>query len=100
MTRGSKVVCVDDRFPTDLLLFYNSLPIKDKVYKVRDLGVGISLKGEPGEVVVYLEGLMNPCSIVPPHAERGFAQHRFRELEPPAQDSQEAECPLEELAHN
>jgi len=99
MTRGSKVVCVDDRFPVEILLHYNALPIKDKVYKVRDLGVGISLQGEPGEVVVYLEGLQNPCSSVPPHAERGFAQHRFRELEPPAQDSQEAECPLEELAH-
>lgn len=98
MRQGSKVICVDDRFPTDLLLHYNSLPIKDKVYVVRGLGVGISLDGQPGEVVVYLEGLQNPCSSVPPHPERGFAQHRFRELEPPAEDSQEAECPWEDLA--
>jgi hypothetical protein len=88
---------VDDRFPTDLLLHYNSLPIKDKVYVVRGMGVGISLDGQPGEVVVYLEGLQNPCSSVPPHPERGFAQHRFRELEPPAEETQEAECPLEDL---
>lgn len=97
MRQGSKVICVDDRFPTDLLLHYNSLPIKDKVYVVRGMGVGISLDGQPGEVVVYLEGLQNPCSSVPPHPERGFAQHRFRELEPPAEETQEAECPLEDL---
>jgi len=98
MRIGSKVVCVDDRFPTEILLFYNSLPIKDKVYLVRGMGVGISLDNQPGEVVVYLEGLNNPCSTKPPHPERGFAQHRFRELEPPAEDAQEAECPWENLA--
>ena len=99
MTKGSKVICVDDRFPPDILLFYNSLPIRDKVYKVRDLGVGISLQGEPGEVVIYLEGLENPCSSKAPYPERGFAQHRFREIEPPAESFEEADCPLEELAH-
>lgn len=98
MRIGSKVVCVDDRFPTEILLFYNSLPIKDKVYLVRGMGVGISLDNQPGEVVVYLEGLNNPCSTKPPHPERGFSQHRFKELEPPAEETQEAECPQEELA--
>lgn len=98
MRIGSKVICVDDRFPTEILLFYNSLPIKDKVYLVRGMGVGISLDNQPGEVVVYLEGLNNPCSAKPPHPERGFAQHRFRELEPPAEETQEAECPWENLA--
>lgn len=98
MRIGSKVVCVDDRFPTEILLYYNSLPIKDKVYLVRGMGVGISPDNQPGEVVVYLKGLNNPCSTKPPHPERGFAQHRFRELEHPAEDTQEAECPQEELA--
>lgn len=98
MRIGSKVVCVDDRFPTEILLYYNSLPIKDRAYLVRGMGVGISLDNQPGEVVVYLEGLNNPCSSKPPHPERGFAQHRFRELEPPAEETQEAECPQEELA--
>ena len=27
---GSKVVCVDDRFPPDILVYYNSLPLKDR----------------------------------------------------------------------
>ena len=88
---GSKVVCVDDRFPPEILIFYNTLPLKDKVYKVRGMGVGIALNGEPGEIVVYLEGLENPRSTKPPHPERGFAQHRFREIEPPAEEHDEAE---------
>lgn len=98
MRSGSKVVCLDDRFPTDILVYYNSLPIKDRVYIVRDMGIGIGLDGQPGEVVVYLQGLENPCSSVPPHAERGFAQHRFAELEPPAEEAQEAQMPWEALA--
>ncbi len=91
---GSKVVCVDDRFPPELLLFYNCLPIKDRVYKVRDMGVGLSSTGEHGEIVVYLEGMENPKSAKPPHPERGFAEWRFREIEPP----KEAEEFAEELA--
>ena len=82
VTTGSKVVCVDDRFPPDLLAFYNALPNKDRQYVVRGIGIGVALNGEAGEVVVYLEGLNNPCSTTPPHPERGFAQYRFREIEP------------------
>jgi hypothetical protein len=98
MRSGSKVICLDDRFPTDILVYYNSLPIKDRVYIVRDMGIGIGLDGQPGEVVVYLQGLENPGSSVPPHAERGFAQHRFAELEPPAEEAQEAQMPWEAFA--
>ena len=98
MRSGSKVVCLDDRFPTDILVYYTSLPIKDRVYVVRDMGIGIGLDNQPGEVVVYLEGLENPCSSVPPHAERGFAQYRFAELEPPAEVAQEAQMPWEAFA--
>ena len=98
MRSGSKVVCLDDRFPTDILVYYNSLPIKDRVYVVRDMGIGIGLDGQPGEVVVYLQGIENPGSSVPPHAERGFAQHRFSELEPPAEEAQEAQMPWEAFA--
>jgi len=92
VTTGSKVVCVDDRFPPDILAFYNALPVKDRQYTIRGIGIGVSLNGEAGEVVVYLGGLENPCSTVPPHPERGFAQHRFREIQPPA------EAEVEELA--
>ena len=91
VTTGSKVVCVDDRFPPDIIAYYNALPIKDRQYTIRGIGIGVGLNGEAGEVVVYLEGLNNPCSRVPPHPERGFAQHRFREIEPPM------EAEIEEL---
>ena len=87
---GSKVVCVDDRFPPEILIYYNDLPLKDRVYKVRDMGVGLSVNGEPGEIVVYLEGIENPKSAKPPHPERGFAEWRFREIEPPAEDHEQA----------
>lgn len=97
MRTGSKVVCVDDRFPVEIFNHYNNLPIKDKVYTIRGMGIGIGIDGQPGEVVVYLEGLNNPCSSIKPYPERGFAQHRFRELEPPAEDAQEAQMPWEEL---
>ena len=98
MRSGSKVVCLDDRFPAEILAYYNSLPIKDRIYIVRDMGIGIGLDNQPGEVVVYLEGLENPGSSVPPHAERGFAQYRFAELEPPAEEAQEAQMPWEAFA--
>ena len=88
---GSKVACVDDRFPTEILIYYNALPLKDRTYAVRDLGVGISANGEPGEIVVYLSELKNPCSAKPPHPERGFAAWRFREIQPPAEAEEQAE---------
>jgi hypothetical protein len=60
--------------------------------------VGISLSGEPGEIVVYLEGVENPASSKPPYPERGFAQWRFREIEPPKADAEVERHPVEELA--
>lgn len=92
MRAGSRVVCVDDRFPPDILVYYNGLPIKDRTYTVRDMGIGISPQGEPGEIVVYLKEIENPRSAKPPHPERGFAEWRFREIEPPAeQEAKELE---------
>ena len=45
MRQGSKVVCVDDRFPTEILIYYNALPLKDRTYTVRGMGVGIGTDG-------------------------------------------------------
>ena len=70
--------------------------MKNQLYQVRDVGVGVSWKGDAGEVVVYLEGLPNPPSNHPPHPERGFNQERFREVEPPAWSEIEEEAPVEE----
>ena len=91
MRTGSRVVCVDDKFKPELMLYYNCLPIKDRVYVVREMGVGLSATGEEGEIVVYLEGMENPRSTKPPHPERGFAEWRFREIEPPKEDHETAD---------
>ena len=98
MRDGSKVVCVDDRFPPDIFVYYDELPTKDAVYVVRGIGVGVSTAGEAGEIVVYLAGVKNPASSTPPFPERGFAQWRFREIEPPKADVEEERHPVEELA--
>ena len=45
------------------------------------MSVGISLRGEEGEVCVLLVGLHNPRSSKAPFPERGFKAERFRPLE-------------------
>jgi len=93
MQVGSKVVCVDDQFPKELSQFYWRFPIEGPIYTIRDMGVGVSINGEPGEVYVLLDGIENPRSTQPPYPERGFNAERFREIEPPATDEVEAEAP-------
>jgi len=92
---GTKVICVDDRFPPEILIYYTNLPIKDKVYTIRDVEVGVGLNGEAGEIAVTLAEFANPVSEVSPHRERGFKIERFRELEPAVEVEEEIE---EELA--
>ena len=89
MREGSKVVCVDDSFETRIINLYKMLPIKDKVYTVRGMSVGVSTTSEAGEIAVYLVGLENPCSNVPPFPERGFRIERFREIEEPVAEAVE-----------
>ena len=91
MISGTKVICVDDRFPPEILIYYTNLPLKDKVYTVRDVEVGVGLNGEAGEIAVTLVELANPVSEVPPHRERGFKVERFRELEPEVEGAEEVE---------
>jgi hypothetical protein len=92
---GTKVICVDDRFPIEILIYYTNLPIKDRVYTIRDVEVGVGLDGEAGEIAVTLVEIANPNSKMPPHRERGFKIERFRELEPAVEVEEEIE---EELA--
>jgi hypothetical protein len=91
MVSGTKVICVDDRFPPEILIYYTNLPLKDKVYTVRDVEVGVGLNGEAGEIAVTLAELANPVSEAPPHRERGFKVERFRELEPEVEVAEEVE---------
>lgn len=81
MTVGSKVVCIDDKFPLGIEKFYTALPKAGVVYVIREMMVGISLQGEEGEVCVLLVGLNNPRSSKAPFPERGFKAERFRPLD-------------------
>ena len=81
MIVGQKVVCVDDTFPPAVSRFYKALPKKDQIYVIRAVMIGVNWKAEPGEVCVYLVGLVNPCSDTPPYPERGFNAERFRPLD-------------------
>lgn len=85
MRTGSKVVCVDDVFEKGIINLYKCLPIKDKTYTVRGMSVAISTTSQEGEIAVYLVGMENPCSNVPPFPERGFKVERFLEIEPPVE---------------
>jgi hypothetical protein len=90
MRRGSKVVCIEDSFPKEVVNFYTHLPVKNAQYTVRDVGVGVGWNGDP-EIVVYLKDMPNPNSSTPPYPERGFNQERFREIEEPPLEAEEIE---------
>lgn len=91
-TVGQRVVCIDDAFPEGVRQFYIALPKKDLTYVVRAVSVGISPKGEEGEIAIRLVGLVNPRSSKPPHPERAFNAERFR----PLREKEDWEHELEE----
>lgn len=93
---GQKVVCVDDSFTESIKRFYTALPVKDVIYVVRGMTVGVSPKLEEGELCVYLVGLVNPCSSKAPYMERGFKAERFVPLEglPPMEEPRVEELVL------
>ena len=90
MKEGSKVVCIDDKWPEGVLKFYTDLPKLGNIYTIRTLEVGVGWDGVEGEVAVTLQEIINPVSKTPPHRERGFKQERFAELEPDVSESEEA----------
>lgn len=49
MTSGTKALCVDDRFPPEIVAFYDQLPVKNRIYTIRDIGIGVSVSGQPGK---------------------------------------------------
>jgi hypothetical protein len=80
-TNGQKIICIDDSFDPSVSRLYINLPKKDQVYVVRDMCVGIGFDLQEGEICVYLVGMKNPPSNVPPYPERGFKVERFAPLE-------------------
>lgn len=77
---GDKVVCIDDQFPLGVEKLYDQLPVKDKVYVVRDIRLGISLDCKSGAASILLIGLVNPNANSKAALERGFNSDRFIKL--------------------
>ena len=73
---NSKVVCIDDRFPSGINDIFNSLPSKGKIYTVRDIVPGIGFDRRE-TITVLLKELVNKPNK---HGiEPGFQCYRFRE---------------------
>lgn len=87
-------MCIDDRFPPEIFIYYANLPSKNVVYTIRGVEVGVGLKGEP-EIAVTLFELVNPASSTPPHRERGFKIERFVEIEAPEEEEEDSFAELE-----
>jgi hypothetical protein len=87
---GQRVVCINDDFPDLIRQIYRQLPVKDKVYTIRAVGVGRgqlapkSAGGSDGEIIVYLKELHNPdpeARFSKGGLEMGFNSERFAPLE-------------------
>jgi hypothetical protein len=96
MIVGQKVVCINGQFDPCIAKFYVALPVEGVVYVIRNVVMGVNPKdptGEHGcEVCLYLVGLNNPRSSMPPFPERGFNAERFRPLEEIAGHEQETDA--------
>ena len=81
---GQKVVLVDDKWPETVKQLYLALPVKDSIYVVRAVRVGVradELIMDMRRVLeqsLLLVGIVNPCNKV--GVEAGFAASRFRSL--------------------
>lgn len=97
MKTGLKVVCVDDSFPAPLRRLICEFPVKGRTYTVRAIQPGreIAFPLAPTSKVVpsiLLVELLNPPDPRNKHgAEIGFRADRFRLLDPPLAEEQEAE---------
>jgi hypothetical protein len=94
MVKGQKVICINDTFPEFVRAIYKQLPVKGKIYTVREVFLGrekIVKGGDTATVGLLLEELHNPPD--PFHQgqqELGFSSERFAPLdELPAEESEE-----------
>jgi hypothetical protein len=93
VTKGQKVVCINDAFSEFVTAIYRQLPVKGRTYTIREVFLGrerIVKGGDSATVGLLLHELVNPPD--PFHAgkeELGFSSERFAPLE---------ELPPEEVA--
>ena len=85
MEKGQKVVCINDRFGEFVKAIYKELPVKGKVYTIREIFLGrekIVKAKDSATIGLLLEELHNPED--PFHAgkqELGFSSDRFAPVE-------------------
>lgn len=105
MQVGTKVVCVDDVFASEVARHFDELPVKGRHYTIRAvcLGRGVMAVVKDGKLVpnggteasvtvrVLLEELKNGPDPFKATEELGFNAERFRELE----EAQETETRVE-----
>jgi hypothetical protein len=93
MTKGQRVVCINDTFSELVRALYTQLPQKGRTYTIREVYLGrekVVKGGDSATVGLLLEEVVNPPD--PFHVGReelGFSSERFAPLE---------EVPAEEVA--
>jgi hypothetical protein len=94
MTKGQKVVCINDTFNEFVKAVYRQLPVKGETYTVREVFLGrerIVKGGDSATVGLLLVELTNPPD--PFHVGReelGFSSERFAPLEEHPPEESEA----------
>ncbi len=74
--KGQRVVCVDDKFTPQIAKLFAVLPVKDKVYHVRDVYLGQEAPGSDGATCgILLAELLNP--VDKRKRELGYNSERF-----------------------
>ncbi len=91
MIVGARVICVDDVFPDWVRFVYTQLPVKDRIYTVREVspGRGVFAVIRDGKIVpngggdmkpeirVTVRELVNPPDPMNSRGELGFNAERF-----------------------
>lgn len=100
MMKGQRVVCTNDEFSDVVKALYKQLPVKGKVYTIREVFLGrdkVVKAGDSATVGLLLEELTNPQDFIHKGGqELGFSSERFAPLEevPPEEIAEEAEAEL------
>lgn len=99
---GQKVVLVDDKWPESVKQLYLQLPVRDTVYVVRAVRVGVradELIMDMRRVLeqsILLTSIYNPTNNL--GVEAGFAASRFRTLDELKQQATEEAAKEDEVA--
>ncbi|HEY1765999.1 MAG TPA: hypothetical protein VGF85_13830 [Opitutaceae bacterium] len=99
MTKGQRVVCINDTFSALVKALYQQLPVKGRTYTIREVYLGrekVVKGGDTATVGLLLEEVVNPPD--PFHVggeELGFSSERFAPLEELPAEEVEADAEFE-----